>query len=352
MTTAQIPQIDNPTLKRIELLLDKTSQAHGYATTILDQALADAATYPIAGEAPASLKDDNIGTMMRMKEIMSELQGYYTTQLTQLRLVVETSRSAAQLLATHDQQQTKKEIPATHSIDDIRARVQRSIDANRGSTAGTAGTSGSTAPMAVSATMDTMMMGMRALGSSGAEPQAGSGPSMYIPMAQPMHSSSPSTEKVGRITSLPAVAIPSQLEAPVPQNSLAKLFGNDSPLLNIFAPSPWVPDGRGKITVGSAGFNWFKRTNPLECDNAKRATLPSGFYSGDDRPQCAILRLEESILIWTFDLSPESMLVYMAGLSDADGTSRWFKPSDLSSSYAQRLVRELEALNEVLAATL
>lgn len=155
-----------------------------------------------------------------------------------------------------------------------------------------------------------------------------------------------------KVNALPAPAIPSAGQGNNPnraplENSIARLLSAQSPLLDIFAPAPWLPDGRGGVTVGSEGFQWYKGTDPFALSNEDRAALPSGFYSGDQRPKFAIVRLETCILVWSFVLDPETMLAYVTEVSDADPSNlRWFKPSELSSSFTRRLVQELAALAE------
>src|SRR5690606_32585867 len=83
---------------------------------------------------------------------------------------------------------------------------------------------------------------------------------------------------------------------PIPENSLNRLLGENSPLLQIFAPAPWLPEGKGVVTVGSEGFKWYKDTNPMERSELDRARLPTGFYGGEHKPEFVVLRMESIIL--------------------------------------------------------
>ena len=137
---------------------------------------------------------------------------------------------------------------------------------------------------------------------------------------------------------------------PPPENSLGLLESLESPLVEIFAPGPWFPDGKGRVTVGSNGFKWYKDTDPFDRSEAVRATLPTGFYSGDNRPTKVVLRLETCILAWDFDLNVEKMLVYVAGVSDTNAESpRWLRASELTASLSGRLLRELRAKKKEIA---
>jgi hypothetical protein len=129
----------------------------------------------------------------------------------------------------------------------------------------------------------------------------------------------------------------------MPVNSITRLLSNQSPLLNIFAPGPWLPDGRGTVTVGSEGFQWYKGTDPMLRDPIARAKLPNGFYSGTDHPRYAVLRMNTCILVWSFGLEPEAMDLFMVGVSDQDPNHpRWIKPTELTASFTRKLILELE----------
>jgi hypothetical protein len=147
----------------------------------------------------------------------------------------------------------------------------------------------------------------------------------------------------------------STVQPAAPENSLERLLGKDSPLLDIFGPAPWMPEGRGRVTVGSQigeqGFNWYKRTDPLQRNPIERATLPSGYYSGENLPRYVILRLESIIVLWSLSMESEAMHLYIAGLSDADAQHpRWFHPHELSASYTRRFMTELEKFRQTTAA--
>ncbi len=140
-----------------------------------------------------------------------------------------------------------------------------------------------------------------------------------------------------------------------PVNSIQVLLGNDSPLLSIFAPAPWMPNGRGFVTVGSKNldgseFSWFKATDPLLRNGIDRAKLPSGFFGGPDRPTHVVLRLKKVILVWNFEMSAETMFVYMVNLSDtAQPPHRWFAVSELPASFTKRILDELTEYAQLVA---
>lgn len=133
-----------------------------------------------------------------------------------------------------------------------------------------------------------------------------------------------------------------------PMNSLELLVSETSPLCDIFAPSPWFPEGRGTVTVGSKGFNYYKGTNPITEDSKRRSELPSGFYAGDGVPAYVLLRMDTCILLWDFKLALEGMQVYMVGFSDAvaEEAPVWFNPTAMSASLTARLMNELKIILE------
>lgn len=133
-----------------------------------------------------------------------------------------------------------------------------------------------------------------------------------------------------------------------PKNSLAVLVSHESPLCEIFSPSPWFHQGRGTITVGSKDFSYYKDVDPTKKDGKTRATLPNAFYGGDGQPKWVLIRLKTCALLWNFEFDVESMSVYMAGVSDAKTSEepRWFKASELSASFSARLLLELNQFKE------
>lgn len=133
-----------------------------------------------------------------------------------------------------------------------------------------------------------------------------------------------------------------------PKNSLEVLVSHESPLCEIFSPSPWLPEGRGTITVGSKDFSYYKDVDPTKKDGKTRATLPNAFYGGDGQPKWVLIRLRTCALLWDFKFDVESMSVYMAGVSDAKASEepRWFKASELSASFSARLLSELNRFKE------
>lgn len=146
----------------------------------------------------------------------------------------------------------------------------------------------------------------------------------------------------------PNVLEPRPAEPAAPRNVIEVLMGLSSPLLDIFSLAPWLHSGRGRITIGSEGFNWHQHVDPLQkLEEGRLQALPSSFYGGAEVPAYVLLRLKTTIVLWDFSNDPEKMLVYAAGLSDADPSKiRWVKLANLPASYTRRVEVEL---NEYLA---
>lgn len=184
---------------------------------------------------------------------------------------------------------------------------------------------------------------------AGLELDVGSSTGASMPVTSLMGLHAPADQGVAATSAgLPPVRTPSVLTpeslqpTDVPKDSLQILFGPASPLLDIFAAGPWLPNGRGLVTVGSKGMRWHKDTNPLNVAPADLAQLPAGFYGGENVPAYVLLRLKTSIVLWGFRLDPDQISVYMVGASDTDRQHpRWFSPITLTATYTARLLKEL-----------
>lgn len=93
-----------------------------------------------------------------------------------------------------------------------------------------------------------------------------------------------------------------------------------SPLLRIFAASPWLPNGQGTITIGSEGFEkWRDYEIDLAGDFTRLVTLPQGFYGvvadGTNKiPRHVVIRLKDTMLIWNFSMEEGSLYAWRPGL--------------------------------------
>ncbi len=126
------------------------------------------------------------------------------------------------------------------------------------------------------------------------------------------------------------------------KNSIQALFSAQSPLLDIFAPSPWLPDGRGRITVGSKGFQWDQTTDVSKTSPEENASLPTGFYGMGDQPDSVVLRMKTCILMWNFQLDPFHAVCYIVGLSDKSiSNCLWYRANALSATFAKQLYQEI-----------
>ncbi|BAW19240.1 hypothetical protein [Ralstonia phage RP31] len=302
MTTAtQNPQ--EAAMQRIRAMLDTTSKASNIATRIMDTALKDAVAFRTSGLSnevcPILLTQPALVEMQHLKKSLQELVDYYTQQVEAFGKAMGMQANAAPAPEVDPVEQlriqTEQLAAGINQVEEAPARLDN----------GTPTVSGARAAAAAQSTL----------------------PKPGLPGAVP-----PAGERLpGR--------------ASVPENSIERLLSPQSPLLEIFAPAPWLHSGRGSITVGSPGYQWYKGTYPFTMDAAQRATLPSGFYGGEERPQHAVVRMETCILVWSFELDPDSIQIYMVGASDTDPANpRWFSLSSLSSSFSRRLVQELEAL--------
>jgi hypothetical protein len=283
-------------LDRINTLHTKVGEAAKMADYLLTTASEDAARMQLAGLTEEFkidiLTGEGIVGLTRLKNELDELNSYYAQQKQMLEIAMNQPEEKPAI--TIDLNQQAQELART-----MRERAAQ-----------LAAQPVAPAPAAVEEAPATELK-TEALG---------------LPIAEPV-------EEAPAKPALPTLV-------PVPENSLERLVSKASPLLDIFAPGPWLPEGRGTVTVGS--YQWYKSVNPLEKNELDRAKLPTGFYGGDARPAGVLLRMETCIIYWTFGLDFEAMTVFMVGLSNADPNNlRWFKPQELSASYTRRLVTEL-----------
>lgn len=322
MTTQLTPQ--QAAMNRIDSLISRTTLLQNSAETILAAVLNDAVEFPKRDspgpdsnlERPVILTDKYIVELTRLKNNLGELVSHYKNQKEQFSASV-----AAITERVNDAQETQKQdAPAVETVESLRERIERLASEDAGS----------------------------------AEAVLEQGPRVHKTIRQDRNEVLASASKLAmgldptqhivKPDTLPAIDLNKDGAAPLRplENSIMRLLGPNSPLLDIFMMSPWLANGKGFVTVGTPGFNWYKGTDPMEREPAARASLPSGFYFGEDVPKYAILRMSKCIIIWGFELEPESMSVYIAGTSDANPDSvRWFKPSDLAASHTRQLIGEL-----------
>lgn len=326
MTSQLTPQL--AAMNRIDGLISKTTLLQNSAEAILAAVLNDAVEFPKRSspspdsdlECPAILTDKYIVELTRLKNNLSELVGYYKDQKEQFSASV--AAITERVNATQETQ--KQDAPVVETVESLRERIERLASEDAGST----------------------------------EAEAEQGPHVHKTIRQDRNEVLAAASKLAMgLDPAQRIAKPNTLPAALPaidlnkddaaplrplENSIMRLLGPNSPLLDIFMMSPWLANGKGFVTVGTPGFNWYKGTDPMEREPAARASLPSGFYFGEDVPKYVILRMSKCIIIWGFELEPESMSVYIAGTSDANPDSvRWFKPSDLAASHTRQLIGEL-----------
>lgn len=303
-------------IERIIVLQDKIHTAHNRVSTLLDIALIDAVQFKEAGkEIPVILSEDALVELTRVKNELSELNEYYQKQRDQLtvalrRALTDKSENAA-LNEAVERLRERSEQMSKDSVPRLAVQKEEPVEA--------------TETPAVEGDYQPVM------------------PAREITAAR-------REDIIGKVEETVSTLIDG-IKIPDPEstlfakkNHLERILGDSSVLLDLFAPGPWLANGRGTLTVGSEDFQWHQGTNPLQKAAQDRAQLPSGFYAGDSLPECVLIRLETVILVWSFELTPESMLVYIAGISDTyPQEPRWFRPTDLSASYTRRIVTELEA---------
>lgn len=274
-------------LDRLDALSGKVTSIHLRISGMLDRALEDAAKLQMSGTGLSfqTLSEDAIVDLTRLKNETAELSEYYATQ-------------KAMVLSTLQKQEQQVEVqpvdPAQQAQELARTMRERAAQL-------------AAQPVAPAAAPATEPLG--------------------LPVAEPV------AEELAKPT-LPTLV-------PIPENSLERLVSRvNSPLLDLFAPGPWLPEGKGNVTVGT--YQWYKTVNPLEKNELDRAKLPTGFYGDNGRPTSVLLRLETCIIHWTFGLDFDAMTLFIVGLSNQDPNNlRWFKPQDLSATYTRRLIQEL-----------
>lgn len=307
-TKAQEAAID-----RLTSLRQQVEQIHARTVTLLEKTLEDSANFQVknpSADTPYTLTEASIVELTRGRNELAQLLAYYDTQIQTIRF------AAKQAQAQPTQAEQANELALQ-----MRARVEQLAEAEvEISNAGDA-----PAATGVMATTYEVKSGSPA-------------PADTLPVEEP-------------VTDQPVKELPTII--PPPENSLMRLVGKQSPLLDLFAPGPWLPEGRGTVTVGTNGaagnFKWYKSIDPADKPALDRAKLPTGFFGGEGRPTSVMLRMQSCILHWTFGLNHESMSVFMVGLSDADPANlRWFKVNELSASYTRKLIQELAKIKESL----
>ena len=321
-------------MTRLDSLLSKTTHLHNLANQIVTTALNDSVNFPNYSspgqdadlERPAILSDNGLIQLTQLKNELGEMMNYYFNQKEQFTASLNAIavRNAAAQQAVQDA--VAVEAPQVDSVESLRERIERMAAGEQ--------------PV-----VEEQQAEVPVVIHQGNRPDN----SGVLEMTEKLISENLGVrlphEASGLPTALPVVELQPETPAALrpPENSVMRLLGANSPLLDIFMTSPWLPNGNGYVTVGTPGFKWYKGTNPMEKSLAERATLPTGFYSGEDVPGFVVLRMDNCILIWSaFQLDPSYMSVYMVGLSDADPDNiRWFKPSELAASHARQLITEL-----------
>ena len=341
-------------MERLDDLLVKTTQLYRGASNIVDFAIHDAVNLPKTNR-PFLLSDEGLAGLTRHRNALLELVTYYTNQKEQFAATL----SAIAARTGFVQEEAPQELPSTEesqqveTAESLRERIEKLAGnqlaigqfapemppvIHRGNRPDHSGVLEATEKLVSENLGGARDRNAEALATASAEAAAAND------IAEPV------VTPGGLPAAMPVVELePENAAALRPQeNSIMRLLSANSPLLDIFMMSPWLPNGQGYVTVGTPGFKWYKGTNPMEKDLATRAALPTGFYSGETVPGSVVLRMEKCILIWnSFQLDPSYMSVYMVGLSDADPNNiRWFKPSELAASHARQLITELLAAVE------
>lgn len=130
----------------------------------------------------------------------------------------------------------------------------------------------------------------------------------------------------------------------LPPNAYQRLTTDKySPLIRAFAAAPWLENGAGTITVGTAG--WPEIIEDIHAkNNFDKVRSHQGFYrkDGDDFPSSVLIRLRTFAVLWNFGTEPGDILVYQVGLSDAGSNDhRWYAAHTLPTSSINRLLGEL-----------
>lgn len=336
MTTTRAINPTQAALERVVLLLNKISIANNRANSLYELALNDAAKRPHVDTdyVPVILSENALVEFARLKNELADLTQYYQKQQDSISALMVSSVDSVQESAEvqhavwHMRQridllarETPTAVPTENVLTTLDGRKVPTVTAAR---------------EAAAAIREERLDKETAAKS---ESRISNGVTYHLSTEQ-----KPSPEAETQAPTIPTEDIQAVLQKR--ENCLELLMGPNSPLLELFAAGPWLPDGKGFITVGSQGFQWHKGVYPTDKPGATRATLPTGFYGGEERPQCVLLRLETAILIWPFEMDPEHTYVYFVGLSDTDPTNtfQWFPLSGLSASYTRRLVDQIKAI--------
>lgn len=328
MTTHKTPQ--QAAMERLEELLAKTTQLYRDASSIVDYAIHDAVNLP-KSTRPFLLTDEGLAGLSRHRNALLELVTYYTNQKEQFTATLNAiaERNGGAQPSAPQEESAPEEEPQVETVDTLRVRIEK--------LAGGQDIIEQPAAEVIPVTHRTNRPDRTAV-LEAAEKLVSENVKVVLPH-----------EPGGLPAAMPVVELqPENAAALRPQeNSIQRLLGANSPLLDLFCMGPWLHNGKGYITVGTEGFKWYKGTNPMDKSPAERASLPSGFYSGLDIPAFVVLRMDKCILIWSFKLDPTAMSVYMVGPSDADPNNiRWFSPIELTASHTRQLITELLAAVE------
>lgn len=331
-TTSPSPEQD--ALQRLQFLSNTASQRAAEAKDLLDTAFKDAVGWQ-TGQAsvpcPQILTRPGLTALSNLHKGLAELAGYYLTQLGRFRQATGQQEKSPEAIAFTEQAKIdalRREIEGgtaatMGNIQQVQqAAAQARVEAAAAEPAPATLNDGTPT---VSAARQAQAARLAMLGGEDVDATLPKIRAGQLPVAQPIQDGTVSQRQ---------------------ENSLAKLFGDESPLLDYVAGAPWCPRGRGQITVGSKGYKWYRERDPMSMTATERCGLPTGFYGdGPNGPQFVVLRAQSVILIWGFDLNPESVLMYMVGVSDIDPQNpRWLHPTSLSASFSRRLVAELTDL--------
>lgn len=300
-------QAQQTAIGRITSVRQQVEQIHNRTVILLEKTLEDSANFQLKhpnAEMPFTLTEPSIVELTRARNELAQLLAYYDTQL---NTILAAARQAKGQPSQAEQ--------ANDLALQMRARVEQLAQQE----------------------VDTVNVPDAA--SNGVQATSYE----VLPSTVVAATESPDTLPVEEPIAEGPKGLPSP---PIPENSLERLVGKNSPLLQIFAPGPWLPEGKGQITVGTnnavGNFRWYKTIDPAAKDALERAKLPTGFYGGDSRPSSVVLRMDNSIVHWTFGLTHEEISVFMIGLSNTDPNNlRWFKSNELSASFTRKLIAEL-----------
>lgn len=122
-----------------------------------------------------------------------------------------------------------------------------------------------------------------------------------------------------------------------------RLMSEHSPLYLLFAPSPWFPQGRGALTVGSSKFGDYHPNFTPDVTNWEATSrLPSGFYgNADGLPTHAVIRLHTTMLVWDFKFGPENMYIFHSVMNPTPEDNKFRAVSTCTTSTLRRVLIEL-----------